>query len=130
MGDYIVTTGGMKTWYFPDGYLPKKISEGCMEAHEALMLFNTQSDPVQVKLDIYYSDKQPDKDIAITVGAERVIALRLDKPSDIGGIQIPSLTQYALRVRANRPIVAQFGRLDTTQANMAYYGCMGYSEKI
>jgi hypothetical protein len=121
-----MTTGGKKTWYFPDGYLPEKVSNGSMEAHEALMLFNTQDKPVEVKLDIYYSDKAPDKDITIVVGSERVIALRLDKPADIGGIKISPLTQYALRVRADHPIVVQFGRLDTTQVNMAYYGCMGY----
>ncbi len=92
------------------------------------MLFNANSEPVEVKVDIYYSDKAPDKNIAILVGAERVVALRLDHPADIGGITIPPLTQYALRVRAERPIVAQFGRLDTTQTNMAYYGCMGYYE--
>jgi hypothetical protein len=120
--------GGVKTWYFPDGYLPEKVNEGTMEAHEALMLFNTHSELVQVKLDIYYSDKAPNKNIAITVGAERVIALRLDHPADIGGVTIPPLTQYALRIRADHPIVVQFGRLDTTQTNMAYYGCMGYCE--
>ena len=123
-----MSTGGMKTWYFPDGYLPEKVGEGTMEAHEALMLFNTNCESVDVKLDIYYSDKDPDKDIAITIDAERVIALRLDNPKDIGGVEIPPLTQYALRVRADLPIVAQFGRLDTTQDNMAYYGCMGFSE--
>jgi len=123
-----MSNGGMKTWYFPDGYLPEKSSEGTMEAHEALMLFNTQCEPVEVKLDIYYSDKPADKDIAITVAPERVIALRLDNPADIGGVKIPPLTQYALRVRGDKPIVVQFGRLDTTQTNMAYYGCMGYSE--
>ena len=123
-----MTTGGKKTWYFPDGYLPEKVNDGTMEAHEALMILNTQDKPVEVKLDIYYSDKVPDKDIKITVGPERVIALRLDDPQDIGGVVIPPLTQYALRVRADRPVVAQFGRLDTTQVNMAYYGCMGYCE--
>ncbi len=120
--------GGAKTWYFPDGYLPEKVNGGSMEAHEALMLFNTHSEPVHVSLDIYYSDKPPHKDIAITVGAERVVALRLDHPADIGGVTIPPVTQYALRVRADRPIVAQFGRLDTTQANMAYYIGVGYCE--
>ncbi|OHB57803.1 MAG: hypothetical protein A2Y12_17250 [Planctomycetes bacterium GWF2_42_9] len=120
--------GGKKIWYFPDGYLPEKNNKGSMEAHEALMLLNTSNIPIEVKLDIYYSDKEADKDIKINVGAERIIALRLDKPSDIGGIKIPPLTQYAIRVRADRPIVAQFGRLDTTQDNMAYYGCMGYCE--
>jgi len=88
--------GGAKTWYFPDGYLPENVKEGTMEAHEALMLFNTSSEPVKVILDIYYSDKAPDKNIAITVDAERVIALRLDNPNDIGGVVIPPLTQYAL----------------------------------
>lgn len=120
--------GGAKTWYFPDGYLPEKVNSGSMEAHEALMLFNTHSEPVEVKLDIYYSDKAPNKDITVTVAPERVIALRLDHPEDIGGVKIPSVTQYALRVRADRPIVVQFGRLDTTQSNMAYYVGIGYSE--
>jgi hypothetical protein len=120
--------GGAKIWYFPDGYLPEKVKGGTMEAHEALMLFNTNSGPVRVLLDIYYSDKAPDKNIAVTVEPERVIALRLDHPADIGGVVIPPLTQYALRVRADQPIVVQFGRLDTTQVNMAYYGCMGYCE--
>jgi len=123
-----MSNGGMKTWYFPDGYLPEKVSEGTMEAHEALMLFNTHDEPVEVKIDIYYSDKAPDKDVEINVGAERVIALRLDDPTDIGGVKIPPLTQYALRIRSDKPIVVQFGRLDTTQTNMAYYGCMGHSE--
>jgi hypothetical protein len=123
-----MATGGMRTWYFPDGYLPEKSREGSMEGHEALMLFNTHEEPVTVKLDIYYSDQAPDKNIHITIDAERVIALRLDHPQEIGGVAIPPLTQYALRVRADKPILVQFGRLDTTQANMAYYGCMGYSE--
>jgi len=123
-----MSTGGMKTWYFPDGYLPEKGGEGTMEAHEALMLFNPNCQPVDVRLDIYYSDKEPHKDIEIAIDAERVIAVRLDHPRDIGGVKIPPLTQYALRVRADLPIIAQFGRLDTTQDNMAYYGCMGFCE--
>ncbi len=123
-----MATGGKTVWYFPDGYLPEKSGQGAMEAHETLMLFNTHEGPAAVRLDIYYSDKAPDKDIAITVGGERVIALRLDNPKEIGGVVIPPLTQYALRIRSDKPIIAQFGRLDTTQVNMAYYGCMGYSE--
>lgn len=121
-------SGGAKTWYFPDGYLPEKIGAGPMEAHEALMLFNVNDRPANVLLDIYFSDKPPVKDIPITIGAERVSGLRLDRPEDLGGLAIPPLTQYAIRVRSDIAIVAQFGRLDTTQVNMAYYGCMGYRE--
>ena len=121
-------TGGAKTWYFPDGYLPKKTNNGEMEAHEALMLLNTNEQEADVLIDIYFSDREPVKDISLKVGAERIKTLRLDDPSDIGGLDIPPLTQYSIRVRSNINIVAQFGRLDTTQNNMAYYGCIGYGE--
>lgn len=117
---------GAKLWYFADGYLPEKVGPGPMEAHEALMLLNTTDRPADVRIDIYFEDKDPVKDIAIQVGAERVHAIRLDHPKEIGGAIIPPLTQYSIRVRSDVEIVAQFGRLDTTQTNMAYYCCAGY----
>jgi hypothetical protein len=120
--------GGAKNWYFPDGYLPEKTNDGPMEAHEALMLFNTNNENINMLIDIYFSDKEPVKNIVVKVGAERIKTLRLDNPADLDGLEIPPLTQYAIRVRSDRNIVAQFGRLDTTQNNMAYYGCIGYSE--
>jgi len=97
-----------------------------MEAHEALMLLNANDTPASVSLDFYFEDRDPVKDIQLSVGAERIRTLRLDRPDDIGGLQIPPLTQYSIRVRSDVEIVAQFGRLDTTQVNLAYYGSMGY----
>ena len=123
-----MSAAGAKTWYFPDGYLPAKSVGGDMEAHEALMLLNTGESDAQVTLDVYFSDRPPIKNIGVNVPAERVIALRLDHPEDMGGHEIPLLTQYALRVVSDTKIVVQFGRLDTTQNNMAYYGAMGYCE--
>jgi hypothetical protein len=120
--------GGATTWYFPDGYLPEKKSSGDLESHEALMLLNTSSTSAEVKLDFYFEDREPVKDILIVVAAERIKCLRLDHPQEIGGVDIPALTQYSIRIRSDRPIVAQFGRLDATQVNLAYYGVMGFWE--
>ena len=120
--------GGAKTWYFPDGYLPVKDRRGKMEAHEAVMLFNVSSKPAKVKLDFYFSDRPPAKAVRVVVPAERVISIRLDHPDEIGGLEIPPLTQYAIRVRSNVNLVAMFGRVDTTQNNLAYYSCDGYNE--
>ena len=120
--------GGAKVWYFPDGYLPEKSNEGVMEAHEAMMFLNTSMEDIVVKIDIYFSDKPAVKDISIAVKKESVKTIRLDYPEDIGGHTIPPLVQYAIRVRSPIPIVVQFGRLDTTQNNMAYYGTIGYFE--
>ena len=113
--------GGKKIWYFADGFLPEPSREGKMEAHEALMLFNTHKEEVNCLLDIYFSDREPQKDIRITIAGERIISLRMDKKEDLAGFQIPLQTQYALRIRAEKPIVVQFGRLDTAQSNMSYY---------
>jgi hypothetical protein len=121
-------SGGAKTWYFPDGYLPEKVKNGSMEAHEALMLFNSGLLAAEVKLDFYFEDKPPVKDVAVTVGPERVRSLRLDQAEKFGGPALPPLTQYALRVRSSVPIVVQFGRLDTTQNAMAYYVGVGFAE--
>lgn len=119
---------GARVWVFADGYLPEKVHTGeKLEPHEALMITNTSDAPANVKLDLYFVDKDPIRDIPIRVGAERVICIRMDHPDEIGGVHIPPLTQYALRVRSDVRIVAQFGRLDTTQANLAYYVNVGYT---
>ena len=120
--------GGKKNWYFADGYLPEKADNGPMEAHEALMIFNTAELDAQVTIDVYFSDRAPIRGIRVTAPAERIITLRLDHPDDLGGARIPPLTQYALRIAADRPIVCQFGRLDTTQNAMAYYVGVGFAE--
>ena len=120
--------GGKKIWYFPDGYLPAKNPASSMETHEALMLINVHGCDVKVIIDIYYSDRDPVRGIEVKVPAERIISLRMDRKEDLGGHEIPPLTQYALRITAGEPIVVQFGRLDTTQSNMAYYLGIGFCE--
>lgn len=121
--------GGAKVWYFPDGELPPKSAEGVLEAHESLMLFNVHPQPAQARLDFYFKDRDPVKDVEVTVPAERVVNFRMDRPEEIGGVEIPRGVQYALRVRSDVPLIAQFGRLDTTQPNMAFYTTLGLAEE-
>ncbi|MCL5098545.1 MAG: sensory rhodopsin transducer [Candidatus Omnitrophica bacterium] len=120
---------GSKTWVFADGWLPAKSANGSkLESHEALMILNTGSKPANVALDFYFDKQPPIKGVPIRVEAERVVCLRLDHPIEIGGTELPRLSQYALRVRSDANVVVQFGRLDTTQPNLAYYTNVGYSE--
>lgn len=118
---------GAYRWFMPDGYLPENNTEGKLESHEALMILNTGPEPAHVLLDVYFEDRDPVKGIPVEVGAERVRCIRMDKPEQLGGLEIPPLTQYALRVRSDRKVVVQFGRLDATQPNLAYYGILAYS---
>jgi len=120
--------GGAHTWYFPDGYLPEKIGGGLLEAHEALMILNTSPQVAHILIDLYFDDRVPVKDIAVTVGAERVICIRMDKPEELAGAVILPMVQYAVRLRSDVPVVAMLGRLDTTQSNLAYYTNTAYPE--
>lgn len=119
---------GKKNWYFADGYLPEKVDNGPMEAHEALMFFNPSRTDVSAVVTVYFSDREPLPPITVAVPAERVIAIRLDHPAETGGVQIPPLTQYALGINATSPIICQFGRVDTTQSANAYYVGVGWAE--
>ena len=118
---------GARVWIFADGWLPEKTPPGQkLESHEALMIVNTGLIPANVKIDFYFDNKESAKDITVRVEPERVICLRLDHPDEIGGVCLPRMTQYALRVRSDVNVVVQFGRLDTTQPNLAYYTNVGY----
>ena len=119
---------GKKNWFFADGYLPEKVNKGDMEAHEALMLFNVENKEVKTRINVFFSDREPMKNIEITVPAERVFTIRLDHPEELGGNVIPPLTQYALHIEADSPIICQFGRVDPTQEAMAYYVGTPYAE--
>ncbi len=120
--------GGAKTWYFPDGYLPEKKDSSTLEAHEALMVLNTGTEAADIEIDFYFEDLPPIKGIKAEVDGERVSTFRLDNPDDIGGVRLKPLQQYSLRIRSSQPVIIQFGRLDTTQSDLAYYVGVGYAE--
>jgi hypothetical protein len=120
-----MAANGQKTWVFGDGDLPPAGDREPL-GHEALMVTNLNKKPASLRLEILFEDKEPVRGIELTVGAERVRCIRLDKPLGDQNFKIP-FGQYALVVRSDVPVVAVFGRLDVRQANMAYYSVAGYS---
>ncbi|MBB6730872.1 sensory rhodopsin transducer [Cohnella zeiphila] len=123
-------TGGKKTWYIADGWIPRRGIEEHANyvGHEAVIILNTQSQNARIYMDIYFEEKEPWENIEITVPAKKVRCLRMDNPADIGNQCLQRHEQYALRLRSDVPVIVQFGRMDTTQSNLAYIGVMGYGE--
>lgn len=66
--------------------------------------------------------------VEVVVSAKRVKCFRMDKRDEVGGVELGRLNQYSLRVRSEKEVVVQFGRMDVTQLNCSYIGLMGYSE--
>jgi hypothetical protein len=116
---------GNYTWAIPDGWLPPAGGEGDLVNHESLMIMNTGKQQAELVIDIYFDDREPVKGLPLQVGAERIKAIRLDDPSELG-FELPRATQYALRIKSNVKVIVQYGRMDVRQANLAYYGTMAY----
>lgn len=112
---------GRNVWLFPDGELPEPDKNSPYQAHEALIILNTSEKDANLKMNLYFSDKDPIENIALEVNAKRVKCIRLDKPEEIGGIQIPYHVQYALRLESDVKVAVTFGRLDTSSEKMAFY---------
>jgi len=116
---------GKTQWVYPDLELPPP-GDSPLKGHESLIVLNMNDAEATIALCLYFTDKEPIELAPVKVAARRVRCFRLDNVDDVG-IKIPRETQYALRVNADIPVVAQYGRLDTRQQNMAFYTVMGYS---
>jgi hypothetical protein len=122
--------GGAHTWYVADGWMPleRATKDPGYVGHEAIMILNTNDREAEVLMDVYFEDKNPLLGIRLQVPAKRIKCFRMDHPSEIGGLQLERLSQYALRFRSDVPVVVQYGRMDVTQPNLAYIGTMGHAE--
>jgi len=117
---------GHTVWAFPDGELPPRGDDNSLiEGHESLIILNTGEKDAQVSIDVYFTDAEPEEGLPVTVSARSVRCFRLDKPIDEREFRIPP-GQYALVLRSNVPVVAQIGRADVRQPNLAYYTILGY----
>jgi hypothetical protein len=84
---------------------------GKKEVHPILTVYFPDTDPWVVNLE--------------PVPAQRVRCYRTDEPLGKELVDIPP-GQYALRVECETPVVAQIGRMDIRQPNLAYYTTLGY----
>ncbi len=120
-------TIGKKYWILPDCELPQP-GEGTAKGHESVIVVNDSDIDAKIQVKLFFTDKDAYEDITWTVKAGRVRCFRTNKLEDMGGFEVPFETQYAIKLTSNTPVVVQYGRLDNTQANLAFYTTMGYSE--
>ncbi len=122
---------GNKIWVFPDGDIPPHdpydlaLKNQDTHGHESLVVLNTGDQAGQLKMTVYYSDKDPVVLDMGEIGAKRVKCYRTDEPVGTEGYRIPE-GQYALVLECTTEVVAQIGRMDIRQPNLAYYTVMGY----
>jgi hypothetical protein len=119
---------GRKLWAIAEGYIPTW-SHGPspeMKSHETLCILNANADPTEVRVMVYFSDRDPVGPYKIMVEGRRTLHQRLGELN--GPEPIPAGKDYACVIESDLPIVVQHTRLDSRQAENALISTIAYSE--
>lgn len=118
---------GSKVWYIPDGFIPAQ-STGKLESHEAICILNCNEEVAESTVTVYFEDCDPIENIQVITKGKRTKHIRTDT-LESNGQKIPKGIPYALRVESNFPIIVQFSRMDSTQAENTLMTTMAFPEQ-
>ena len=112
-------TVGHRRWAIPEGYIPAGGvgDDRTLVSHETACLLNVGDTRAQVKITLYFADREPIGPYEVTVPPRRTLHLRfndLDVPAPV-----PRDTDYASLIESDVPIVVQHTRLDSRHPNVA-----------
>jgi hypothetical protein len=119
------TSEGEHVWLIPDGFVPAE-SSGEIESHEAISFLNTSEREARVSISFYFSDREPIKDVRVTVPAERTRHVRTGDREALGGNAVPRGVPYAIRIESDVPISVQHSRLDSRQEALGLMSTMAF----
>ena len=119
---------GKREWYFPDAEVPPMGMDTEVYGHESIIILNPNDVNAHISITLYWTDRPPTRGIFVDVKAGRVFCQRITARDGLLGLPIPEGEQYAIALTSDIPIIAQYGRLDVRQSNMAFYTTTGYQE--
>lgn len=122
----MATAIGHRHWAVPEGYIPSRSTgpEPEMTSHGSVSLLNTGETDAHVEITIYYTDRDPVGPYRVTVPSRRTRHVRFNNLSDPE--PIPTATEYSSVIESDVPIVVQYTRLDSRQAENALISTMAY----
>jgi hypothetical protein len=121
------TPPGATRWAIAEGYIPGK-SHGPqpeMLSHDTVCILNAGDKPANVRITVYFADREPAGPYEVLVGAQRTRHLRFNDLHDPE--PIPRETDYSSVIESDVPIVVQYTRLDSRQSANALLSTIAYS---
>lgn len=117
---------GSTIWAIPEGYIPKD-SHGPgpeMESHDSIAVLNAGEQPANIAITFYFTDREPVRPYLVQAPARRSTHIRYNNLTDPE--PIPKGTEFSSLVVASQPVVVQYTRLDSRQAENALLSVMAY----
>jgi hypothetical protein len=110
---------GCTIWAIPEGYIPSgSVSEAHdLVSHETACFLNTGDRDAEVRITLFFENRDPVGPYVLTVPARRTLHIRFNDLADPA--PVPRDTSYASLIEASAPIVVQHTRLDSRQPAMA-----------
>lgn len=110
---------GKKLWSFAAGNISMLSSgeEPRFTSHDKIALLNSSTEDATVKIVIFYEDIEPITDYEVVVKSKRVRKIRFNDLID--PLPIPLNVPYAFVLESTVPIVVQFSRAITAQAELS-----------
>lgn len=116
---------GSKVWFISDGYYPE-FSSGKFTSHEAVCVLNPGKETAEIKITLYFEDRPKMGGFTASCQGERTNHIRMDLLKNHEGQGVPKGIPYAMMVESNTPIIVQYSRMDTSQAEMALMTTMAF----
>lgn len=117
---------GKTRWAIAEGYIPSWSSgpDPQMTSHETACLLNAGERDADVRITVYFADREPAGPYRVRVAARRTLHVRFNDLKDPE--PIPLDTDFASVIESDVPIVVQHTRLDSRQAELALLSTMAF----
>ena len=122
-----MTVIGRHTWVIGDGWIPPASTgdDPALVSHEAACMLNSGEQAAHVRIEVFYSDREPAGPYEITIAPRRAHHQSLGALTDPE--PIPLGTDYCAVISSDVPIVVQHTRLDSRQAANSVFSTIAYA---
>jgi hypothetical protein len=117
---------GHKRWAIPEGHIPSGSNGPSpdLESHDSMSILNASKQVAHIHVTVFFADKDPVGPYLFEVAAERTAHIRFNNFADPA--PIPRDTDYSSVIESDVPVVVQYTRLDSRQAENALLSVMAF----
>ncbi len=117
---------GRRRWIIADGYIPAWSNgrEPELLSHETASVLNAGRQPAELRITVYFADREPAGPYRIEVPPRRTRHIRFNELDDPE--PVPTGADYAAVITSSVPVVVQHTRLDSRQAENAVFSTLAW----